>query len=86
MNNDPDQTNSNQKYREVIKLLSEFLGVEEDDIHMDDSLREDLHMSPSDITDFVQILNDHGFDVELTDLTIIETLDELLDKIIQEEI
>jgi hypothetical protein len=86
MNSDPNQTSTNLKYQDVIKLLSDFLGVEEDDIHMDDSLREDLHMSPSEITDFVQILNDHSFEVELTDLTTIETLEELLDKMIQEEI
>jgi acyl carrier protein len=80
--NDLDVT----KKRDYIKkLLSEHIGVEEDDIHLDDSLSEDLHMSSSDLTDFINTLNQKGVEIDLAELSSIDTLEELLDKITQEE-
>jgi acyl carrier protein len=88
MINNQIQNNSEvDKKRDFIKkLLSEYLGVEEDDIHLDDSLMEDLHMSSSDLTDFIHTLNEKGIEIDLAELVSIETLEELLDKITQEEL
>ena len=88
MINNPTQNEIEiEKKREYIKkLLSEHLGVEEDDIHLDDSFSEDLHMSSSDLTDFINTLNEKGIEIDLSELSSIDTLEELLDKITQEDI
>ncbi len=57
--------------------LSDFLGIEPDDIDDEDSLTEGLHMTPTDLTDFMQILNMAGFDTENLDLTEIESFSDL---------
>jgi acyl carrier protein len=81
-----DENSNSQKAAVIKKLLSEYLGVEEEDINIDDSLRDDLHMSSSDLSDFAQVLSNHSFEINLSELAEIETLEELFDKIIQEEI
>lgn len=65
----------------VLKLLSEHLGIEINDINDDDSLKEDLHMSATDLSDFVHTLIDKGFDIDLNCLNTIETVSELINKI-----
>ena len=37
----------------VKEVLATQIGVEPDDIHEEDLLSEDLHMSPTDLSDFV---------------------------------
>lgn len=63
--------------KKIKLLLSEFLGTDAADINNDDSLREDLHMSPTDLTDFSQILTKNGFESDDIDLTEIETVTDL---------
>lgn len=58
-------------------LLADFLGVEKGDINDDDSLKDDLHMTPSDIIDFVHILKENGFEIDETNLEEIDTVDQL---------
>lgn len=70
----------------VKKLLAEQIGVEPDDIGEEDFLIEDLHMSPADLTDFVEKLEASGFPTHGLDLTEIETVEDLLEKLSSEEI
>jgi acyl carrier protein len=66
----------------ITKLLADFLGVEPSDITDDDSLIEDLHMTPSDLSDFSELLAKSGFDTSTLDLTEIETVSDLYEKFI----
>jgi acyl carrier protein len=66
----------------ITKLLADFLGVEPSDITDDDSLIEDLHMTPSDLSDFSELLGKSGFDTSTLDLTEIETVSDLYEKFI----
>jgi len=67
---------------EKIKLLlAEQLGLNSDDISNEDSLIEDLHMSPADLTDFLETLSAKNADTSAVDLTEIETVEELLEQL-----
>ncbi len=70
----------------IKQLLAEQIGVEAEDINDDDSFAEDLHMSPSDLSDFVHSLANSGFDIGSVDLADIETVDNLLENLEHEEI
>jgi acyl carrier protein len=63
----------------VIKLLAENLGVESDDISLDDSFSEDLHMSPDKLADLVEHLSSSGFETSNLNLTEIETVGDLIE-------
>jgi acyl carrier protein len=65
----------------IKSLLATFLGVEETDINDDDSLKEDLHMSPSDIIDFVHVLKENGLEIDETQLGETETVEELSENV-----
>lgn len=66
-------------------LLADFLGVEKGDINDDDSLKEDLHMTPSDIIDFVHILKENGFEIDEANLEEIDTVEELTEDFVPNE-
>lgn len=66
-------------------LLASFLGVEKTDINNDDSLKEDLHMSPSDIIDFVHILKENGFEIDEANLKDLDTVEELTEDFLPNE-
>lgn len=61
------------------ETLAEYLGIEPEDIDLDDNLMEDLHMRSSDLTDFFEILNSKGFDTSTLDITKIQTLSDLIE-------
>jgi hypothetical protein len=77
----------NKEYKDidksVKKALADFVGIEPDDIEEDYSLVEDLHMKPTDLTDFAQILSNMGLNTEKLDFTEIETFAELMEFLIQ---
>jgi len=58
-------------------LLAEHLGLNIDDIKDDDTLVEDLHMVPSDLSDFLKTLDENGFDSSSLNLIEIETFEDL---------
>lgn len=70
-----DKTIRNQ----VIKSLADHLGVEPEDIDDEDSLTSDLHMRATDLTDFIESLQEVNSDAGNIDLTQIETVGELID-------
>ena len=65
----------------INKLLADFLGVEPTDITQDDSFTDDLHMTASDLADFVEVLTTAGFDTQKLDMTEVETLEGLYEKL-----
>ncbi|HLE48593.1 MAG TPA: phosphopantetheine-binding protein [Patescibacteria group bacterium] len=75
-----------KKLNQVKILLSEFLGVSKDDINLDDSIKDDLHMDPAQITDFLEILDENGFPTHSVNLQSIETLQELFEQLIDDEL
>lgn len=66
----------------IKNMLADFLGVEADDIKDEYFLASDLHMTPSDLTDFVETLKTEGIDTANLDLTQIETFEDLVEKLI----
>lgn len=68
----------------IIKLLAEHIGVEPDDIKREDFFFEDLHMSPTDLSDFLETLAGTGIDITKIDLSTVETVEDLLDALISQ--
>lgn len=62
----------NNPAKVVKSLLSNLIGVEPEDIKDEDYLDEDLHMGATEVADFLQKLQDQGFDT-----TGIEKINEL---------
>jgi len=71
--------------KSVRKLLSDYLGIEPEDVEDDYSLTEDLHMKPTDLTDFCDILSKNSFEVNSLDFNEIETFSELIDELSQQQ-
>lgn len=63
----------------VKRELSDYLGVNPEDIDDNDSLSLDLHMKASDIVDFFANLEKRGIDTSGISLTEIDTVAELID-------
>ncbi len=76
-------TNDNTKLSKtgflIKSRLAEHLGVSIEDIAHDDSLREDLHMSPSEISDFIALLKKFGVQIDAAEFANIETLNDLIE-------
>lgn len=70
---------------EVLKLLAHHLGVEPEDIKNDDSLVNDLHMEPTEISDFKETLESEGIDTETLDITEVDTVENLIESLNLEE-
>lgn len=74
---DPKKTSS---ISELVKeVLATQIGVEPDDIDEEDLLSEDLHMSPTDLSDFVGSLATSGLDTKDLELTKIETVSDVIE-------
>lgn len=65
--------------KKVRRELADFLGVDFEDVEPETTLREDLHMDPTNLTDFTEILNKSGLDTQGVDLTQIETFGDLVE-------
>ena len=63
----------------VISLLSEHLGVEPEDIHLEDTFWDDLHVSPADLAEFIQSLDTYNFSTSKLNLEEIETIGDLIE-------
>jgi acyl carrier protein len=79
-------TNKKPEIEEVIKKhLADNLGISAEDISGDDDLKEDLHMNPGELSDFIQSLKNIGYSVDLSNIATIETVTELIEIISEEE-
>jgi acyl carrier protein len=75
-----------KKYLNLTRaLLSQVLGTDAADIQPEDSLVEDLHMGPAEISDFIQLANDKGIDINENIFEEIETVQELTEHISENE-
>ncbi len=61
----------------VKELLADQLGIEQDDIEENYSFIEDLHMTPSDVSDFMETLEKNGYDTSAINLSTLETFSDL---------
>ena len=68
-----------KKRSEIIKILCLVLGLEPGDIDVGDSFIDDLHMSPEDLTDFLNKLEAEGYEVSKVDMDEVDTLIDLLE-------
>ena len=72
-----------EKQKSQIKaLLATYLGIEPSDIDDNDTLVNELHMGPTDFTDFGGILEENGFDLTKVDYEEIETFIEYVESIV----
>lgn len=79
-------TKTNKEVSEkIISLLAEHIGVETDELDLADSLQEDIHMSITDLADFMGKLSEEGFDTENLDLGEIESIEDLIENLAAEE-
>jgi acyl carrier protein len=67
--------------KKVVQVLSEFLGVDYQEISDDDSFAEDLHMTTSDFAEFIAQLENMDIDTNDLDLHEAETVGSLIELI-----
>jgi acyl carrier protein len=73
--------NTNKK---LIELLTAHLGLEPDDITLEDSFTVDLHMNGADLSDFAHTLSDAGYSISPDEISNFETVGELVEFLNQE--
>jgi len=66
----------------VIGKLAEYIGVETEDINLEDSLIDDLHLNITEISDFLQELSKEGIEIEETKYKNIKTISDLINYIL----
>ncbi len=71
--------------QKIITLLAEHTGADEEELSSEDRFQNDIHMSPTDLADFVEKLNTTGFDTTKLDLMEIESVGDLIENIISQE-
>ena len=75
-----DNPKKTSSISELVKeVLATQIGVEPDDIDEEDMLSDDLHMSPTDVSDFVGSLTTKGLDTKDLELTKIETVSDIIE-------
>lgn len=72
-------SNEDDQATKIKTLLAAHIGVESDDISQEDFLAEDLHMTPTDLTDFAQVLESAGFNTTKLDFRELETIGDLIE-------
>ena len=79
MSNKPKDTS-----KLIKRLIAHQLGTDPDDIEEDDSLTSDLLMKASDLTDLIETMEAEGFDTSSIDLTDLDTVSDLIEKLTDE--
>lgn len=67
--------------KNIKNVLSQYLGVEEDDISDDDSFTDDLNMEANDLSEFIEKLSRTGIDAKQIDFSNISSVNELAEVI-----
>ena len=71
----------------IITIISEFTGLNEDEITGEESLTEDFHMGPTELTDFKETLVENNLTTpEGLDFSQIETVNELIEQLVADEL
>jgi acyl carrier protein len=73
------------KKEHIREVLSQFLGTDSEDIADEDSLINDLHIKPTELSDFLKTLEEEGFDTVNVDLTEIDTFEDLTENLTNDE-
>jgi len=73
------KNNQKEEIRIIKSLLVEQLGLDIEDVDGEDGFTDDLHMNPTDIADFLQRLQENGFEIEPDDFEDIKTFRDLTD-------
>jgi len=82
-----NQQKDKQKMPRKVKiLLSEQLGIKPSDIQDDYSFLEDLHMGPSDLTDFSEKLLSNKIDVSNINFQEVDTVSDLIEALSSNEL
>ena len=68
----------------VIEKLAEHIGVEKEDINLDDSFIDDLHLNTIEITDFLQKLSENGIEIDESEFGSIDTVSDLIEYILSQ--
>ncbi|MBI3443683.1 hypothetical protein HY008_03350 [Candidatus Woesebacteria bacterium] len=71
---------------QLLKILADQLGITTDDISHEDFLRDDLHMTARDLSDFGDILIEKELIQEELDFTEIETVNDLIENVASDEL
>jgi hypothetical protein len=66
----------------VKTILSEQTGADVEDIKMEDGLAEEMHLGPSEITDFLSKLEENGIETTNIENPLDLTVGELIDHIV----
>lgn len=67
--------------KNIKKLLAEHVGTEPDEINTDYSLKSDLHMNASDISDFLGKMEESDIDTSKIDLTEVDTVGDIIESL-----
>ncbi len=70
---------------EIIALLAEHIGAEKEELSSEDAFQEDIHISATDLSDFLEKLNTAGFDTSQLDLTEVKSVGDLIENVIAQE-
>jgi len=65
----------------TIAVLASHIGVEEDDIKLEDSFTDDLHMNPAELADFFLALNEKEIDTSKINVSEVDTVQELVEEL-----
>jgi acyl carrier protein len=71
--------------KKVKEILAEQIGTEPDEINDSDSFIDHLHMRPSDISDFYNLLTQNKIDVANIDIEDVVTVGDLIEMLSAEE-
>ena len=65
----------------VKTCLADHVGLDIDDISDEDTFMDDLHMQPTEFSDFLEELTEKGLDTQHVDLSTITTVGELIESL-----
>jgi acyl carrier protein len=78
-------TDTETEIKEIIlSRIAEQIGVDIEDIDLEDSLIDDLHLNTAEITDILAKLSDQGLEVEESEFENIDTVSDLIDHILSQ--
>jgi len=70
--------------KSIKEQLANFLGILVDDVSNDDDLKEDLHMSSSEITDFIHSIQSRGYTLDMSKITDLQTVTDIIEAVSEE--
>ena len=79
MDEQNQSNNLSNEGKKVTELLAKFLGVEPEDLNQTDSFTDILHMKPTDIADFLEIVKRNNLYLGDTDISEILLLSDLVE-------